>query len=82
MPPAVEAWSLNHWTTGEVPNVLIFIIICAPPPAPLECKLLEGKDLCFFLSFFFFKGSLFCFPTLYIHPGASSSTWHQKVLNL
>ena len=23
MPPAVETWSLNHWTTGEVPHISI-----------------------------------------------------------
>ena len=27
-PPALEAWSLNHWTTREVP----FISFCPPPP--------------------------------------------------
>ena len=25
MPPAVEAWSLSHWTTREVPGVLLSI---------------------------------------------------------
>ena len=25
MPPAMEAQSLNHWTTGEVPVVIIFV---------------------------------------------------------
>ena len=24
MPPAVEAWSLNHWTTREVPRVSLY----------------------------------------------------------
>ena len=23
MPPALVVWSLNHWTTREVPNLLI-----------------------------------------------------------
>ena len=26
MPPAVEAWSLNHWITREVPHNEIFIL--------------------------------------------------------
>ena len=26
MPPAVEAWRLNHWTSREVPEVLTFNI--------------------------------------------------------
>ena len=24
MPPEVEAWSLNHWTSREVPEALLF----------------------------------------------------------
>ena len=28
MPPAVEAWSRNHWTTGEVPNAIICLFVC------------------------------------------------------
>ena len=32
MSPAVEVWSLNHWTTMEVPN-LIFL------PSPISCPL-------------------------------------------
>ena len=27
MPPAVEAWNLNHWTTREVPGTLIFLFL-------------------------------------------------------
>ena len=26
MPPAVEAWSLNHWTTREVPTLVNFCV--------------------------------------------------------
>ena len=26
MPPAVEAWSLNHWTAREVPKFFYFLI--------------------------------------------------------
>ena len=55
---------------------MCLFLLSSVPPAPLECKLLEGKDL-----FFCFKGSLICFPTLCIHPGAPSSTLHQKGLN-
>ena len=32
MPPAVEVWSLNHWTTGQRPGILlhfILIYLCA-----------------------------------------------------
>ena len=25
MPPALEAWSLNHWTTREVPEMKIYV---------------------------------------------------------
>ena len=27
MPPAMEAWSLNHWTTREVPGLYVFLIV-------------------------------------------------------
>ena len=27
MPPAVEAWSLNHWTTRETPQIRVFRLI-------------------------------------------------------
>ena len=27
VPPAVEAWSLNHWTTREVPIMKFFFLI-------------------------------------------------------
>ena len=27
MPPAVEAWSLNHWTTREAPQIRVFRLI-------------------------------------------------------
>ena len=27
LPPAVEAWSPNHWTAREVPSVPLYIII-------------------------------------------------------
>ena len=28
MPPEVEAWSLNHWTTREVPTNILYVTIC------------------------------------------------------
>ena len=28
MPPGVEAWSPNHWTTREVPGLFFFFIKC------------------------------------------------------
>ena len=33
MPPAVEAWSLNHWTTREVP-ASVFYVTPSRSPVP------------------------------------------------
>ena len=35
MPPALEAWSLNHWTLKKVPHFLLNEY-CEPPPHPLN----------------------------------------------
>ena len=43
MPPAVEAWSLNHWTTREVP--LSFQISIPSPSYTLKLKSGENKVL-------------------------------------
>ena len=31
MPPAVETWSLNHWTIREVPHISAFITHAKAP---------------------------------------------------
>ena len=43
VPPAVEAWSLNHWTTREVPYTLILIACGSRILQRLKMKWREGE---------------------------------------
>ena len=46
-PPALEVWSLSHWTTRKVPKLQFFIDNCSG-------KEINKKRVSVFLSFFFF----------------------------
>ena len=41
MPPVVEAWSLNHWTTREFP--LAYFLYSESALVLLTCQQLEGR---------------------------------------
>ena len=38
-PPALEAWSLNHWTTREVPHPASYTAPAAYPTAAATCPI-------------------------------------------
>ena len=61
-PPAVEVQSLNHWTTREVPNVLLFLFF-------------NILKLSFILAVVSLDCGAWDLQSLLQHVGSSCGTW-------
>ena len=49
-PPALGAWSLSHWATGEAPNMGIFDASLPLPVSVNDVLLTDGPTVHFILS--------------------------------
>ena len=82
-PPALEAQSLNHWTTREVPIFLSFRLSCSSTISGKDFPVYLGLSQCLEWSFYMCQitSLLFRSPSVVSHLGAKAKIGPIKILH-